>query len=239
MGQGTNEALVVGASGGVGRSVAVALASRGLDVLLHGRSADGLAAAAAACRERGGRVRTWRHEFVDSVSFMESLPEIDPDVLVVAFGPLAEAPLEASAAADWRLMADANLALPGALVSRFGPRMAARGYGRIVLFGATGGDQMRAYREIAAYAAAKAGLGVLAKSAALAWGGRGVSANVLCPGYVDTEYLDDRTRGAARRRMPGGELLSTENMANMVLSVVDAGENGLNGAILSCARGMV
>lgn len=240
LGQERLEAFVVGGSGGIGRAIVLKLAEIGCNILIHGRSGtDKLDQTCSMARAHGVEISCLPYEFGNTADFLQLIPKnYVPDILIVAFGPLQEASLEETNTEMWQRMIDANLGLPGTLVSKFGPQMAKRGFGRIILFGGTNTDQIRGFREVAAYAAAKTGLGVLAKSAAREFGAQNVTCNVICPGYVETENYTEETLRTAKRRMPGNSMQSTENMAKMAVSVIQGSENGLNGAILSCAYGM-
>jgi NAD(P)-dependent dehydrogenase (short-subunit alcohol dehydrogenase family) len=114
--------------------------------------------------------------------FIGALPSLGRiDILAVALGPFLRASLAETGAADWERLALLDLALPGALASALLPAMAARGWGRILLFGGTRTDGIRAYSSNAAYAAAKTGLGVLAKSLAVEGAPAGVGCVLVCP----------------------------------------------------------
>lgn len=142
------------------------------------------------------------------------------DILAVAFGPFLRKSLSATSAADWETLALLDLALPGALASALFPSMAERGWGRILLFGGTRTDGIRAYSTNAAYAAAKTGLAVLAKSLAAEGSGHGVGAVLVCPGLVETEYLSDHERRAQAAVAPGGHLLSPGQVARAAVGLL-------------------
>jgi NAD(P)-dependent dehydrogenase (short-subunit alcohol dehydrogenase family) len=160
-----------------------------------------------------------------------------PDILVCGWGPFLQKPLGALSEADWARMAWANLALPGALVSLCIDRMLEKGWGRILLFGGTNTAGVRGFRTTAAYAAAKTGLGVLVKSAALAGAGRGLTCNALCPGLVDTEYCSPRQRRYNREKSPAGGPLRPRDIARAALAVLET--PAINGAIIPVDRGVV
>lgn len=165
-------------------------------------------------------------------------PEPAFDILVAAFGPFLQKPLAATTGTDWLRMATLELALPGALASALLPSMAARGWGRFLFFGGTGTDSIRGYRSNAAYAAAKTGLGVLAKSLALEGADHGIGAFVLCPGLVDTEYLDEATRELLRAKAPGGRLIEAGALGETAAALLAAEPCLASGAVLSLDAGL-
>jgi NAD(P)-dependent dehydrogenase (short-subunit alcohol dehydrogenase family) len=227
-------ALVMGGTGGIGRELARLLFSLGADIVVHGRSEARikgcLRAFAAEFPGSPSRASGLAYEFssgnwIDFPALREDFPAID--ILIPAFGPFLQKPLAETLPGDWFHMAALNLALPGALVSAVLPGMLRRGYGRILLLGGTKTDEIRGFSTNPAYAAAKTGLGVLSKSVAMAAAGRDVFCLTVCPGYVDTEYLDEATRERLRARSPGEKLMSPAAFAQDALFLALSGaENG-------------
>lgn len=237
LGQEKLSAMIIGGSGGIGRAISRSLATICGELWIHGGN-DALRlqslAAELESANRGLAVHAWVEPFIDCAGFCQSLPAgFVPDVLVVAYGPLVEGSIADMSPESWSHMAAANLALPGALVSRYAPLMAHRGRGAIFLFGGTGTDTIRAYREVAAYAAAKTGLGVLVKSAAKEFGAGGVLILGLCPGYVETEYVSAAQRQAWSQRMTEGKLQKPEVFGNLVIEILSMDDNMVfNGSML-------
>ncbi|HOX49529.1 MAG TPA: SDR family oxidoreductase [Spirochaetales bacterium] len=252
-------ALVVGGSGGIGAALAAALAARGADLLIHGGSSRERLAAAVARAEEAGRgalgdeasgrapAGASARPSVESLllplerpsDLVDRLPGLGRvDILAVAFGPFVRKALHETGAADWERLALLDLALPGALASALIPAMAARGYGRILFFGGTRTDAIRAYSSNAAYAAAKTGLAVLAKSIAAEYSQAGIGAFVLCPGFVDTEYLGEGQRAELRSKAPGGRLIEAEEIAEFAASLVAAEPCIASGAVVALDGGL-
>jgi 3-oxoacyl-[acyl-carrier protein] reductase len=221
-------ALVVGGSGGIGAALCRELARRGASLVVHGgSSAERLEALLAELRASGAEAEGLLMELLPEPGSIGRLVAALPglgriDILVVAFGPFLRASLAATSAADWERLALLDLALPGALSSALLPSMAERGWGRILLFGGTRTDGIRAYSTNAAYAAAKTGLAVLAKSLAVEGAGRGVGTVLACPGLVDTEYLSARERLAQAAQAPGGRLLAPAQVAAAAVDLIAA-----------------
>jgi NAD(P)-dependent dehydrogenase (short-subunit alcohol dehydrogenase family) len=157
----------------------------------------------------------------------------EPDIVVCSYGPFIEKPLEATSPEEWEQLTLANLALPGALASRFLPGMKARKFGRFLFFGGTRTDTIRAFRTTAAYASAKTGLGVITKSLAVSGAADNVAAVLVCPGPADTEYLDPATRAAHARLAPGGRLIPPDEIAHAAIELLDADPCTASGAILT------
>jgi len=232
-------ALVVGGSGGIGWAMASALAETGASLTLHGRDPSRLAEKAGTLRLTGTDVDTVQADLSDGQP-----PEIlltaarDSDLVVVAYGPFVHKPLARTTAEDWRLVSLACLALPGIIATEAATAMAARGFGRILLFGGTRTDTIRGFLGNAAYASAKTGLGVLVKSLAAEYGKSGISAMLLCPGLVDTEYIDNETRARFAALSPHGRLIAPEAIASFAMSMLSGGMDLANGAILTADEGL-
>jgi 3-oxoacyl-[acyl-carrier protein] reductase len=238
-------ALVVGGSGGIGRAVALELGLRGAALLVHGGSSR--QRLDAALGELGGAGIEAEGFLLDldgpardgPTRFVEILPSLGRiDILVVAYGPFARRSLAQTSALEWERLALLDLALPGALASALLPSMAERAWGRILLFGGARTDGIRAYATNAAYAAAKTGLAVVAKSIAAEGADRGVGCVLVCPGLVDTEYLSDAERSALRARAPGGRLCRPSEIAATAVGLIAAEPCVASGAIVSLDAGL-
>lgn len=234
-------ALVIGGSGGIGRAVTYALAEQGAEVVCHGgNDQKRLDRVVGYIRNHGGTATPlFRH--LNRAS--DILPDLDHigriDILVVAFGPIRYGSLPVTSAEEWSTLVELNLALPGVLISRYLPEMVRRKWGRIVLFGGPRADQHRGFLEIPAYAAAKAGVVSLCKSAAAATDGKNVTVNLISPGYVDTEYLTETARAEGRKKSPRGTLIQPERIARLINDLVLAEEPDINGSIITVDQGLV
>ena len=235
-------ALVVGGSGGLGLAIARALAGADVSLTIHGRDAERVRRAAQACRDLSPSSRPVDAIVADLSSGIVAADlekaAARSDLLVVAYGPFVYKNLGATTPEDWRLMALAGLAVPGILAGTAAAAMGGRGFGRILLFGGTRTDAVRGYKANAAYAAAKTGLGVVAKSVAAEFAGRGVSCAVLCPGFVDTEYLEAETRKNLAARSPRGSLIDPASIAVLGLFLLEGGMDLANGAVINADEGL-
>ncbi|HUW69664.1 MAG TPA: SDR family oxidoreductase [bacterium] len=232
-------ALVIGGTGGIGFAVAQAMAADGARLVLHGHSLERLEAQASALRSLGASVTTVCADLSTGDPSAALLEEARAaDLLVMAYGPFVNKSLADTTLEDWRLIAMGGLALPGIMATAAATGMAARGFGRILLFGGTRTDAIRGFKANAAYAAAKTGLGVLAKSIAVEFGGSGVSCAVICPGFVDTEYLDDPMRQRLTLASPRGGLIPVAEIAELALSLLAGQMDLANGSILVADRGL-
>jgi len=233
------QALIVGSTGGIGFSIARALAEAGATIVAHGRDPARTEARAAELRSLGARTSTICAD-LSGGDVPETLLHAAraSDLVVVAYGPFVYKPLAETSQDDWRLTALACLAVPGIMATEAAMAMADRGFGRILLFGGTRTDAIRGFKANAAYAAAKTGIGTLAKSIAVEFGGRGVSCAVICPGFVDTEYLDDAMRARLVAASPRGGLIPPAELAGFAVHLLSGGMDLANGSIIVADRGL-
>jgi NAD(P)-dependent dehydrogenase (short-subunit alcohol dehydrogenase family) len=180
-------AVVTGGSSGIGEGMARALAGAGARVVLIARDESRLADAAAGMR--GGSV-AWvsadlavRSEVSRAASEAEA-PFGAPDILVNCAGVNLRPPLSSLTVQDWDTTMAVNLTAPFLLGQRFGPAMAARGFGRII--NVTSQQAGRAFLNSGGYGASKGGLASLTRSQSEAWAAAGVCCNSVCPGFVPT-----------------------------------------------------
>ncbi len=217
--------LVTGASRGIGRAVALALAARGSAVAACGRDDTALAAlvAEAASASPSGRVVPLAGELTradDRARLVERACAAlgGLDALVLAAGIARHAPLGAIAESDFAATLGANLVAPVLLAQVALDRLADGG--AIVLVGSN--LAQRPVPGTLAYAAAKAGLDAAARAMAIELAPRGIRVNVVAPGAVDTEMLRGRDLAALAAVHPLGRLGRPSEIASAVLSLLDA-----------------
>ncbi len=234
-------ALVTGASGGIGAGIARALHAQGAIVVLSGTRVDALELLAA---ELGGRTHVCPADLKDPAA---------PDVLVAAAeaaaGPLhilvnnAGFTLDRLALRmkdeDWQAVLDVDLTAPFRLARAALRGMLRRRAGRIIgissIVGATGNAGQ------ANYAAAKAGLVGMTKALAQEAGSRGVTVNVVAPGFIETKMTDalpaaQRTRLA--EQIPLGRLGQPADIAAAVVYLAADEAGWVTGATLHVNGGM-
>jgi NAD(P)-dependent dehydrogenase (short-subunit alcohol dehydrogenase family) len=183
-------AVVTGGSSGIGAEMARALALAGARVVLVARDAARLGAAADDLKAAGGSGVAWVaadlavRSQVDRAADEAAGAFGEPDILVNCAGVNVRPPLASLTVEDWDLTMAVNLTAPFLLGQRFGPSMAARGWGRII--NVTSQQAQRAFANSGGYGASKGGLAALTRSQSEAWAPAGVCCNSVCPGFVMT-----------------------------------------------------
>ena len=194
-------ALVTGGSSGIGHAIARALAGAGATVVLLARREEPLARAARALEAAGSTAAWVSADLADRDAVLRGAaaaakPFGEPDIVVNAAGVNIRPPLAELATADWDTLLAGNLTAPFLLGQRFGPPMAARGWGRILNIASQ--QAVRAFGNSGGYGAAKAGLTGLTRSQSEAWAPRGVCCNAICPGFVVTPLTAEVSADPAR-----------------------------------------
>ncbi len=187
-------ALVTGASRGLGRAMALALADAGADIVITGRTQATLDATAAEIRGRGRRAWAVRADMGEPAQCeavcLEILREHGPiDILVNNVGNRVGAhPIVEETAGTWRGVIDLNLTSCEIATRVFGRAMLERGAGgRIINIASISG--LIANRGIGGrgYETAKAGVIHFTRCAAADWAPHGVTVNAICPGLFMTD----------------------------------------------------
>ena len=205
-------AVVTGGSSGIGAAMAGALAQAGARVVLVARDAGRLGTETASMRACGAEAAWVSTDLSDRASVTRAADEAEkafgpPDILVNCAGVNLRPPLPALSVEDWDVTLAVNLTAPFLLGQRFGPSMAARGWGRII--NVTSQQASRAFANSGGYGASKGGLASLTRSQSEAWAGSGVCCNSVCPGFVATRLNahiardPERSAALAARTMAG------------------------------------
>ncbi len=153
------------------------------------------------------------------------------DVLCIVRGEFLQKPLHETSAQEWEQTVFSNLVMPGTALSAALSGMKERRWGRILLFGGTRTEAVRGFSTNAVYAAAKTALSSLIRSAAENYGRFGISCTGICPGFVESEHLSAKERAKLKAKIPGGELISPEKIAELALYLLS--NFHLNGCIVT------
>ena len=185
----TRIAFITGASRGIGRACAIALASAGHRVVLAARNLDKLEDAAAVIRAGGGQAETIEIDMTSPESIKAAFAKAKEigriDILVNNAAITRDGLAMRMKAEDWNTVIQTNLTGAFLAIQQVLPGMMKERWGRIVNISSVVGESGNAGQ--ANYVASKAGLIGLTKAIAQEMGSRGVTANAVAPGFIDTD----------------------------------------------------
>ena len=217
-------ALVTGSTRGIGRSIAAALAKAGARVAVTGRDlTKAQEAAAALASETGVEVRGYAADVADVAQASALVEAVERDfgqldILVNNAGLTRDNLLMRLKDDDWDAVIDANLRGAFATCRAASRGMMKRRWGRIINIASVVG--LMGNKGQANYAASKAGLIGLTKSIAKELGSRNILANVVAPGFIETDMTDAMTpeaRSTLSAGIPLERLGTPEDVAGMVV----------------------
>ncbi|MEU8171674.1 SDR family oxidoreductase [Microbispora hainanensis] len=205
-------ALVTGGSSGIGYAIAEALGRAGASVVLVARRHKELAEAVDTLRGHVVRAAAISADLGDRAGVARVCEEAggffgEIDILVNDAANNIRKPMAELTTDDYDQTIAVNLTAPFLLGQHFGPRMAARGRGRIINIGSQ--QSISAFGDSGVYGTAKAGICGLTRSQAEAWSAHGVTSNTLIPGFILTpltapaQAVPGRVERMAARTMTG------------------------------------
>jgi len=239
-------ALVTGASRGIGRAIALALAQQGFRVVGTGTTDAGVAALDQALRDAsapaGSRgVVLDVNDAAAADALIESIVKQDGGlhVLVNNAGITRDGLAMRMKDDDWSAVLDTNLNAVFRLCRTVMRPMMKQRHGRIVNVTSVVGAAGNAGQ--ANYAAAKAGVAGLTRSLARELGSRNITVNCVAPGFIGTDMTDalpDAQRQALLAQVPLGRLGTAEEVAAAVSFLVSSGAGYITGTQLHVNGGM-
>jgi NAD(P)-dependent dehydrogenase (short-subunit alcohol dehydrogenase family) len=231
-------ALVTGATSGIGKATALALAAAGATVAVSGRDKEKGQAVVDAIRATGGSAVFVAADLVNAEAALDLVSRTietlgaDVDILVNSAGVFPFGPTESHDEATFDAVYALNVKAPWFLVAALAPAMAARGAGSIVnvstMVAQFGVDGM------ALYGSSKAALETLTKAWAAEFGPRGVRVNAVSPGPTRTEGT--AVMGEALDQLaslaPAGRPASPEEIASAIVYLASDEASFIHGAVL-------
>jgi NAD(P)-dependent dehydrogenase (short-subunit alcohol dehydrogenase family) len=233
-------AIVTGASRGLGKGIARALAAAGADVVLAARTVPELEETAAHVREYGRRALVVPTDVsrADQVNAMVD-QAVDAfgkvDVLVNNSGVYHPKPVLEMADEDWELVIGTNLSSQFYCARAVGRHMVARRYGKIVNIASTW--SFIGVANNVAYCAAKGGVAQLTKSLAIEWARYGVRVNAIAPGHIRTtlstiELENPKIRDVILSHIPLKYVSEPEDIAPLAVYLASSASDFMTGSIL-------
>ncbi|MEM8547603.1 MAG: 3-oxoacyl-ACP reductase FabG [Pseudomonadota bacterium] len=233
-------ALVTGASRGIGAGIATALAAAGARVVGTATSTGGADKITAALDGRGRGAVLDTADPASVGDLLEDLKDESIDILVNNAGITRDNLLMRMKDDEWDQVIATNLSGVFRLTKGLTRGMMKRRSGRIISIASVVGSMGNPGQ--ANYAAAKAGLLGFTKSIARELGSRGITANVIAPGFIATDMTDALTedqQAAMLSQVPLGALGSTDDIAAAVVFLASAAGSYITGETLHINGGML
>jgi len=237
---GGKTALVTGGGSGLGLAMARGLAEAGARVILNGRTAAKLDAAAATLRAHGLTIETAVFDVTDSTAVDAGIRDVVArfdrvDILVNNAGVQHRAPIEEFSDADWRRVMATNLDAPFFLARAVIPAMKARRSGKIINIGSLMSSLARP--TTVPYQASKGGIAMLTRGLAVELAPHGIQCNAIAPGFFATEMNAALTSNPefsawVAKRTPAGRWAKPEELAGTAVFLASSAADFVTGQVL-------
>jgi 3-oxoacyl-[acyl-carrier protein] reductase len=237
-------ALVTGASRGIGRAIAVRLAACGAAVAAVARSLDGLQSTLQAIREAGGIADGYAVNVSESAEVQRVVDEIEAKsqrihVLVNNAGVTRDGLMLRMEDSAWQEVIDTNLKGAFLFSRAVGACMMRARYGRIINISSVAG--LRGNPGQANYAASKAGVIGFSKTVARELASRGITVNVVAPGFITTDMtnvLPEKVKTEVKEHIPVRRFGTPEDIADLVCYLAGPGASYLTGQVIAVDGGL-
>ena len=237
-------AIVTGASRGIGRVIALALAAQGAKVVASARNAEALDGLTAEIKAQGGEAVAVLGDVALDADANNLINQAVAtygriDILVNNAGITRDGLLLRMKSEDWDAVLDTNLKGAFLCTRAVAKIMSKQRSGRIINMSSVVGEMGNAGQ--ANYCASKAGLIGLTKSVARELARRNVTVNAITPGFIVTdmtENMTDKAREAMTEQIPLGRLGESEDVANAVLFLASDQSSYITGQVLGVNGGM-
>ena len=237
-------ALVTGASQGIGRACALALANAGARVALAARNSEKLSEVAQQITDAGGQASVFALDLASEESIRAGAKAVlaamgKIDILVNNGGSTRDNLMLRMKLADWDAVLTTNLTGTFLLTQAVATAMLKARFGRIINITSVVGETGQAGQ--ANYAASKAGLIGLTKSLARELASRNITVNAVAPGFIATpmtDVLNEQQRAAMLTQIPLDRPGTPEDIASAVTFLASEQASYITGHVLDVNGGM-
>ena len=255
--QKNKKTVIIGASGGIGRKLALELSSSCSELVLHGISQEKLDSLKdeihnklsenSSDKTKFPKITDISYKFTPSFFTDEDDDSAEcvknqllehiktADTLCICYGPFLQKPLHLTTKSEWLESSSLVFALPGFFVSQVLPHMMEQKFGRILLFGGTRTDSVNGYKTNAVYGAGKTAVCSLVKSVCLEYSQYGISCNAILPGFVETEYVSESQMNYYKNLLNSDGIIESKSVAKTAKFLLD--NEDVNGMLFRIDRG--
>ena len=239
-------ALITGAGRGIGRAIAIALAKEGAEVVINYNGSEERAKEVKqTIEENGGKASMYKCNVSDFAACEAMIKDIIKeyghlDILVNNAGITKDGLLMKMSEEDFDKVLDTNLKGTFHTIRAALRQMIRQRSGRIINMASVVGVSGNAGQ--ANYAASKAGVIGLTKTAAREVASRGITVNAVAPGFIETdmtEVLPEKIKEASAAQIPLGKFGKAEDVANAVAFLASEDAGYITGQVLHVDGGMV
>lgn len=229
-------ALITGGAKGIGRGIALDLATKQWKVAICYRTSAGEAEATAAeISRRGGQSLAVQCDVSDPTAAQQLVRQIEQkwghiDALINGAGPYHRVNLFDETVAGWNEMFTGNLHPIFYLAQAAVPGMKARKSGRIINFSMANADQMVAQPDVTAHYIAKAGVLILTRTLAKLLAPHGITVNAISPGFIDSGSAPPGELASMTKRIPAGYVGTVDDTVAAVRYLLSDDARYVNGA---------
>ncbi len=237
-------AVVTGASQGIGRETALALAEAGAKVVVAARNEEKLAALAGAIAAAGGEAFALKMDVADAEQVKAGFKQVIEkfgrlDILVNNAAVTRDGLAMRMKKDDWDAVLQTNLSGAHLCIQQALPTMMKARAGRIINISSIVAQMGNAGQ--ANYVAAKAGLIGLTKAIAIEIASRGITVNAVAPGFIATpmtDVLPDKVKEELKVRIPLGRMGSARDVASAIVFLASDEAGYITGHVLNVNGGM-
>ena len=231
--------IVTGASRGLGRGIATALAEAGADVAAVARSQQAIEETAHAIRQRSRKALAISCDVHDSQSVNQMVDDVLKefgriDVVINNAGGGDMKPIVEMSEDEWLGIVDLNLNALFRVCKAVGPHMIERRQGKIINMSSMYG--LIGERNVTAYCASKGAIIQFTRALALEWAEHNITVNALAPGYIYTErtsrVFDTDLGEAFIRRVPLGRIGKTQELGPLVVYLASSASDFMTGSVV-------